>query len=161
VTGDGGSYQNKVGGVQSYWGSNGTNYSLVTYSTGRYLHISGASGESAIWAKANLPINGTYQVDFYGINFYGPYSTMGAGTTAQVHGVLQFHYLNNTYQLDYQSLAVTRNATTGVFHFTSDPAALPGDPGFWPSASAMLSLVRSKGNVNYGTVTVPITFDVQ
>jgi hypothetical protein len=157
----GGTYFNGLGKVQAYFGSGGKDYDLVTYSTGRYLTITGAAGESAIWATAKLPLSNTYQVDFYGVNFYGAYRTMGAGTTAQVHGVLQFHYLNNTYQLDYQSLAVMRDATTGVYHFTSDPAFLPGYPGFWPSASAMLSQVRRQGNVNFGTVTAPIRFDVQ
>jgi hypothetical protein len=163
VTSDGGGpYYNNVGGVKSYIGSGGKDYDLVTYSTGRYLTITFSGGESQAWStNAKLPQSNSYQVDFYGVNFYGPYSTMGAGKTAQVHGVLQFHYLNNTYQLDYQTLAVMRDATDGSYHFTSDASYLPGYPGFWPSPSAMLSIVRKQGNVNYGTVTAPIRFDIR
>ena len=156
-----GAYLNGVGGVKSYIGSGGKDYDLVTYSTGRYLTITfaGTLADTQVWsANAKLPQSNSYQVDFYGVNFYGPFSTMGAGTTAQVHGVLQFHYLNNTYQLDYQSLQVVRDAISGVYHFSSirdeySPVAA--------SPQAMLSLVRKGGNANYGTVTLPITFDVR
>ena len=151
----GGAYLNGVGGVKSYFGSGGKDYDLVTYSTSRYLTIRASS--SPAWTNSNLPLSNSYQVSFYGVNFYGPFSTMGAGTTAQVHGVLQFHYLSNTYQLDYQALEVKRDATTGVYHFSSIPSEYSPVP---TSSLAMLSLVRKGGNVNYGTVVLPIQFDV-
>ncbi len=158
-----GSYVNGVGGVKSYYGSGGKDYDLVTYSTSpsRTLHFVAGSTQTLPFNNAGLPTDFYAQVSSYGVNYYGPYSTMGAGTTAQVHLVVQFHYGRNTYQLDYASIAVTRDATTGVFHFNSDPASLPGYPGFWPSDIATLSLVRKGGNVNYGSPNMPIKFDVQ
>jgi hypothetical protein len=151
-----GPYQNGVSGVKSYIGSGGKDYDLVTYSTTRYLTIVAPTSQS--WTNSKLPQSGSYQVDFYGVNFYGPYSTMGPGTTAQVHGVLQFHYLGNTYQLDYQTLEVVRDPTNGAYHFSSIPGPWSPVPS---SSNAMLSLVRKGGNVNYGTVVLPIQFDIQ
>jgi hypothetical protein len=156
---NGGAYANGVSGVKSYFGSAGKDYELVTYSTSRYLTITFGDADSAAWStNGKLPKSNSYQVAFNGVNFYGPYSTMGAGTTAQVHGVLQFHYLSNTYQLDYQALEVKRDAVTGVYHFSSIKSEYSPVP---TSSQAMLSLVRSRGNVNYGTVILPISFDVQ
>ena len=154
-----GPYMNGVGGVKSYIGSGGKDYDLVTYSTGRYLTITFDSSAPLVWGtNAKLPQNSSYQVDFYGVNFYGPYSSMAPGTTAQVHGVLQFHYLSNTYQLDYQTLEVVRDATSGAYHISSIRGPWSPVPS---NSNAMLSLVRKGGNVNYGTVVLPIQFDIQ
>ena len=154
-----GPYLNGVGGVKSYIGSGGKDYDLVTYSTGRNLTITFDPNSPQVWnGNAKLPQSNSYQVDFYGVNFYGPFSTMAPGTTAQVHGVLQFHYLKNTYQLDYQTLEVVRDATSGAYHFSSIPGPWSPVPS---NSNAMLSLVRKGGNVNYGTVVLPIQFDIQ
>jgi len=148
-------YSNAVGKVQSYLGAGGGNIDVVTYSTGRTFHFAIPAG--SVLNASGLPAQFDAEVDFYGVNYFGTYLSMGVGTTAQVHGVLQFHRNGLTYQLDYPALAVVRNDASS-WGVTSGP--LGYDPGFTASSNATLSLVRKKGNLDYGVVSMPIVFTV-
>jgi hypothetical protein len=147
-------YANGIGKVQSYLGAGGKNIDLVTYSTGRTLHFSLPAG--TVLNASGLPAQFDAEVSFYGINYFGAYLSMANGSTAQVHGVLQFHYNGLTYQLDYPALAAIRQdasmwTVTGFIDYT---------PGFTANNSAMLSLVRKRGNLDYGVLAAPIAFNV-
>ena len=153
-------YSNGVNGVQSYLGAGGKDVDVVTYSTGRTLHFSFANGDIAAWGPkgANLPQSFDAEADFYGVNFYGPYESMTVGTTAQIHGVLQFHYNGLTYQLDYAALAGERTASN-VWLITSDGAPIYAP--FVTTPAATLSVERAHGQTTFGSVTAPIQFQVK
>ena len=161
VFGDsGGVYSNGVGAVQCYLGAGAGNVDLVTYSTtpSRTLHFVFASPTGS-----SLPQDFWAQVDFYGVNYYGNYTTMPANSTAQVHGVLQFHYAGHTWQLDYPALAAYRVGSGNTWHISSNTADLPGgpfNPGFSVGSTATLGLERNKGQVIYGNFAMPINFSV-
>lgn len=158
-----GPYYNLVDGVQSYIGVAGKDLDLVTYTTPRTLHFT-FNPKSAAWQASGIPQDFYAVVDFYGINYWGQYLLQGIGTTAQVHGTLQFYVGRVTYELDYQSLACYReNANT--FLITSEPypydPLLPeGNPGFTSSNQAALNVVRRRSATTYGTVNMPIRFEV-
>jgi hypothetical protein len=153
-------YANGVTGVQSYLGAGGKDVDLVTYGSGRTLHFSFATGDIAAWGPngAGLPQSFDAEVDFYGVNFYGAYDSMGVGTTAQVHGVLQFHFNGQTYQLDYAALAGERTASN-VWLITSDGAPIYAP--FTTTPAATLSVERRHGPVAFGSVGAPIHFQVK
>ena len=149
------SYNNGVAKVQSYLGAGGQNLDLITYATGRKMTFSFPSG-SAAWQISGLPEAVAAEVDMFGVNFYGPFQTMGVGTTAQMNTSIQFKYATRTYELDYASLAVKRiDATTWLV--TSDHATdIIWDPGFTASSAADLSVFRRKSRDNFGQVNMPI-----
>lgn len=155
-------YANGSNGVQVYFGVSGKDVDLVTYNTGRTLHFVFDTSSPAFQASG-LPISGVgnWEVDFYGVNFFGAYTSVGIGNTAQVHGVLQWHVPNSpsTYQLDYQSLAAMR-ISQNTWLVTSNPADIPGFPGFTASDQALLSSFRKRINNDYGAVNMPIHFTV-
>ena len=151
-------YTNLVGGVQSYLGAGGKDIDLVTYATGRNLHFEFPGG--AVLAASSLAASANHESDFYGVNYFGTYDSMGIGTTAQIHGVLQFHVGALTYQLDYPALAAYRISAT-TWQISSnflDFGIGAFDPGFSASNHATLSLVRQRGNLDYGVVAMPINF---
>ena len=152
-------YINGVGKVQCYFGVNGKDLDLVTYSSGRKLHFV-FNPASTAWKSSGLPQALDAEVDFYGVNFYGPYRTQGDGTTAQVQSSLQFHFGSppRTYELLYPALASYRTGNT--FLITSNPNDIPGYPGFLASDQAALRMIRKQGNVNYGSVNMPIRWQV-
>jgi hypothetical protein len=153
-------YANGANGVQSYLGAGGKDVDLVTYGSSRTLHFSFSTGDIAVWGPsgANLPQSFDAAVDFYGVNFFGPYESMGVGTTAQIHGVLQFQFNGQTYQLDYAALAGERTASN-VWLITSDGAAIYAP--FTTTSAATLSVQRRHGQVVYGSVAAPIQFQVK
>jgi hypothetical protein len=154
-------YIHGVGGVQSYLGAGGKDVDLVTYNTGRTLHFEFPVATAVSAAGLNTTLDA--ESDFYGVNYYGPYASMGVGTTAQVHGVLQFKVNGLTYQLDYQALAVYRRSAD-TWEISSDFLDFglgAFDPGFAASSQAALSLERKRGQIAYGTVTMPIHFTVK
>lgn len=158
-----GPYYNGISGVQCYFGVSGKDLDLVTYNTPRTLTYKFDTSQTA-WQAANIPATFTAVSDFYGVNYYGQYVAQGIGTTAQVHGTLQFYVGNITYQLDYQSLASYRESSN-TWLITSDPwpydPLLPeGNPGFTPSTQAALSVIRRKSQTTFGTVNMPIRFEV-
>ena len=158
-----GPYYNLVDGVQGYFGVNGKDLDLVTYETPRMLHFT-FNPKSAAWQASGIPQDFTTVVDFYGINYWGQYLVQGIGTTAQVHGTLQFYVGRVTYELDYQSLACYRE-NSNTFLITSEPypydPLIPyGYPGFTVSNQAALNTVRRRSITNFGTVNMPIRFEV-
>lgn len=158
-----GAYYNLVDGVQSYIGVAGKDLDLVTYDTPRKLHFK-FNPKSAAWQASGIPEDFTTVVDFYGINYYGQYMSQGIGTTAQVQGTLQFYVGRVTYELDYQSLACYRENDT-TFLITSEPypydPLIPyGFPGFTASNQAALNSVRRRSVTKFGTVNMPIRFEV-
>jgi hypothetical protein len=164
VSGDGaGPYYNGVSGVQCYIGVAGKDLDLVTYNTARKLTYKFNTSQTA-WQASKIPATFTAVSDFYGVNYYGQYMNQGIGTTAQVHGVLQFYVGNITYQLDYQSLASYReSANTWLITsatWPTDPLLPYGNPGFTASDQAALGVIRRKSVTNYGTVNMPIRFEV-
>ena len=156
ISDDGSSlYANGVAGVQCYFGVNGKNVDLVTYGSGRKLHFI-FNPASTAWQSSGLPADFYAEVDFYGVNYFGPYESMGDGTTAQVQASLQFHVGKQTYELTYPALAAYRTGNTWLI--TSNPYDIPGYPGFTASDQATLSLKRQRQTVSFGSVNMPIRF---
>jgi hypothetical protein len=151
-------YENGVSKVQNYFGTGGGNVVLVTYSTGRKLTFQ-FDPTSASWQASHLPQTVAAEVDLYGINFYGPFQSMAVGTTAQLQTTLQFKVGGNTYELWYPSLAAMRTGTN-TWLITSDPNDIPGFPGFTASSSANLSVFRKRSRTTFGSVSMPIRFEV-
>jgi hypothetical protein len=151
-------YEDGLSQVQCYIGVSGKDFDMVTYNTPRTLHYV-FDTSSAAWKLSGIPSDFPAVSDFYGVNYYGRYVEMGVGTTAQVHGVLQFYVGKITYELDYQSLAVMRTSQT-TWLITSNPGDIPGYPGFYASDQAALNVIRRKSQDSYGTVNMPIRFEV-
>ena len=152
------SYLNGVDGVKVYFGVNNGNANLITYSTGRALTFKLDPASNAAVASG-LPTSAPFEaeVDFYGINYYGQFQSMGIDTTAQMKGSLQFKANNTTYELLYQSLAVKRVATNSWL-VTTNAAELGGFPGFNASDQAELSSFRKRTRLIYGAVNMPMRF---
>jgi|GEM_PF-3631902 len=160
VTADGNNaYLNGVGGVQSYLGAGGKNVNLVTYGTGRRLHFVFNSA-SIPWQNSGLPQDFTAEVVAFGVNYFGPYSTMGVGTTAQVALTIQFIYNGVTYELAWASVAGYHDTATSWL-ITWRALDIPGYPGFSPSDQATLSRLRHNSRTTYGVVNMPVRFSVQ
>jgi hypothetical protein len=151
-------YESGVQRVKNYFGSGGGNVVLITYSTGRKLTFQ-FDPSSASWQASGLAPTVAAEVDLYGINFYGPFHTMGVGTTAQLQTTLQFKANGSTYELWYPALAVMRTGQS-TWLITSDPFDIPGDPGFTASANANLSVFRKRSRTTFGAVNMPIRFEV-
>src|SRR5437899_10465214 len=81
-------YSHGVQLVSCYFGVNGNDLDLITYNSGRKLNFK-FNPASAAWQSSGLPAVTNAEVDFFGVNFYGPYRTQGVGTTAQVQASLQ------------------------------------------------------------------------
>lgn len=159
--------------VQCYFAVNGRDVDLVTYKTKRTLRFVFQPDESAVWGSdgAGLDQKFNAEVDLFGINYFGPYQKMESGNTAQVQMDLEFHFPPTgnpeTYELSYGALAAKRlNADTWLI--TSDPADIcsgAADPtgcaGFTISDAAQLNSIRRRTTNNYGTVHMPIRFEVK
>jgi len=146
-------YDNGVGGVKAYFGVTRKDANLVTYNTGRKLFLEFDPSSAAVIA-AGLPAHVEAEVDFFAINYYGPYTSMGDGTTAQVQMDLEFKVGNLTYELDYAALAAIREGAD-TWRVTS---AIDYTPGFTASSTAKLNVIRRKSQTTYGTVEMPIEF---
>lgn len=152
-------YLNGVNRVQSYLGAGGKNANLVTYTTGRRLHFT-FDPASPAWQASGLPQDFMAEVSAFGVNYFGPYVSMGVGTTAQVALTIQFKYNGVTYELAYGSVAAYHDtATTWLLTWT--PLDLPGYPGFSPSDQATLSRLRNNQRIRYGAVNMPVRYSVQ
>jgi hypothetical protein len=156
-------YEHGVGGVQAYFGVGGKDVDLVTYNTQRKLHYTfdPASTPFVNSGIGQVFPSGDFMAvsDLFGINYWGRYRNMGVGTTAQVQSDLEFYVGNVTYELDYASLAVMRTSET-TWLFTTDPADIPGDPGFQASKVAKLNVIRRNKVTHFGTVDMPMRFEV-
>jgi hypothetical protein len=150
-------YENGVQRVKNYFKS-GNTVVLVTYATGRKLTFQ-FDPSSPAWQASGLPALAAAEVDLWGINYFGPFQTMGNMTTAQLQTTVQFKVNGNTYELFYPSLAVMR---TGVntWLITSDPNDIPGFPGFSASSTANLSVFRKRSRQSFGAMNMPIRFEV-
>jgi len=158
-------YNNGTDAVQVYFGVGGKDLDLVTYDTGRTMEFVFDQSSPVVQSAqaAGLPVGDfTAEMDFFGINYFGRYRDMGIGTTAQVQADLEFHIGGpnpTTFELEYPSLAVMRLSAT-EWLVTTDPADIPGDPGFQASSSALLNMIRRRKQTTYGTVSMPIRFTV-
>jgi len=154
VSGDGSTYVDGVGGVQCYISVSKNDADLVTYNTGRTLHFEFPAGDPAV-AAAGLPASLDAEIDFFAINYYGNYDSMGLGTTAQVQMDLEFYVGSATYELDYASLAVYRK-DANTWLITSDPndSEIGGNPFVW-SPQAKLNVIRRRRQTTYGVVSMP------
>lgn len=152
-------YLNGVDGVRVYFGVNNGNANLITYSTGRALTFRlDPASPAAVASGLSTSSPFEAEVDFYGINYYGQFQSMGLNTTAQMKGSLQFKTSNGvTYELLYQSLAVRRVAQNSWLVTTNHPE-LGGDPGFTASDQAELSSFRKRTRLIYGAVNMPMRF---
>jgi hypothetical protein len=151
-------YENGVSKVKNYFGTGGGNVVLITYASGRKLTFQ-FDPASAAWQSSKLPATLAAEVDLYAINFYGPFQTMGVGTTAQLQTTLQFKVGGNTFELWYPALAAMRTGTN-TWLITSDPNDIPGFPGFTASSNANLSVFRKRSRETFGGVNMPIRFEV-
>ena len=161
VTDDGNSaYINGNQSVRCYFGVNNQNANLITYNTGRKLVFT-FDPQAPAAISSGLPISGPVaaEVDFYGINYYGQFQSMGLNTTAQMNGSMQFKANNTTYELAYQSLAVKRTGTS-TWLITTDPTDIGGFPGFNASDQAELSSFRKRTRQIYGAVNMPTRFEI-
>jgi hypothetical protein len=152
-------YEHGLQKVQCYFGVNGRDANLVTYNSTRRLEFTFDANSPAFQASGLPSSNFTAQVDLFGINYYGPYRTMGEGTTAQVQMDLEFKVGKLTYELDYPSLAAMRNSPT-TWLVTSNPGDIPGNPGFVASDLASLNVIRRRSVEKFGAVNMPIRFEV-
>ncbi len=153
-------YTNGIQGVKCYFGVNNQNANLVTYGTGRKLEFRfDPASAAAITSGLSTSSPVAAEVDFYGINYYGQFQSMGVGTTAQVKGSLQFKANNTTYELAYPALAVRRLSST-TWLVTTDPNDIGGFPGFNASEAAQLSSFRKRSQTVYGTVSMPMRFEL-
>jgi len=158
-------YNNGTDAVQVYFGVGGKDLDLVTYDTGRTMEFVFDQSSPVVQSAqaAGLPVGDfNAEMDFFGINYFGRYRDMGIGTTAQVQADLEFHIGGpnpTTFELEYPSLAVMRLSAT-EWLVTTDPADIPGDPGFQASSSALLNMIRRRKQTTYGTVSMPIRFTV-
>jgi hypothetical protein len=161
VSGDGlGVYDNGVQRVSTYFGTNGGNVVLVTYTSGRKLTFD-FSPSSPAWQASGLPQHSQAEVDIFGVNYYGPFLSMGVGTTAQVQTSVQFKGGGGlTYELSYLALAAKRQSQT-EWLITSDPIDIGGFPGFTASSQASLGVFRKKSRQTFGAVNMPIRFKVE
>ncbi len=151
-------YENGVGKVQVYFGVTGKDVDVVTYNSGRKLHFKFDPNNSALQGSG-LPADFLAESDLFGINYFGRYREMGIGTTAQVQADLEFYVGRITYELDYPSLAVMRISET-TWLVTSNPLDIPGNPGFQASDEADLNVIRRRSQETFGTVNMPIRFEV-
>jgi hypothetical protein len=151
-------YENGVGGLQVYFGVSGKDVDVVTYNSTRKLRFKFDPTNSAVQASG-LPADFLAESDLFGINYYGRYREMGIDTTAQVQADLEFYVGKYTYELDYPALAVKRTGEN-TWLVTSDPADIGGNPGFTASDEADLNIIRRNRQTTYGTVHMPIRFEV-
>ncbi len=158
-------YNNGDSGVQVYFGVGGKDLDLVTYDTGRTMRFEFDQSSPVVLAAqaAGLPAGSfNAEMDFFGINYFGRYREMGVGTTAQVQADLEFHIGGpnpTTFELEYPSLAVMRLSET-EWLVTTNPADIPGFPGFNASSSALLNIIRRRKQTSYGVVSMPLRFTV-
>lgn len=152
-------YSDGAAGVQCYFGVNGKDVDLVTYNTPRTLHFDFDPASPALLASGITQSSFNAESDLFGINYFGPYRTMGVGTTAQVQMDLEFYVGRITYELDYSALAAYRISET-QWLITSEASDLPGYPGFSPSSTSSLNVIRRKSVTKFGAVTMPIRFTV-
>ena len=148
--------------VKSYFGVFGKDVNLVTYDTARKLHFTFEEAAPAFRASGIGPVAGSDFVaasNFSGINYWGRFRDMGSGTTAQVRSDLGFYVGTAIYQLEYGSLAVYRK-NPNTWLVTSNPADIPGNPGFQASPEAKLGVIRSRTVTGFGTVNMPVRFEV-
>lgn len=154
VSGDGSPYVNGVDGVQCYISVSKNDADLVTYNTLRKLHFQFPAGDPAV-AAAGLPSYLEAEVDFFAINYFGKYDSMGIGTTAQVQMDLEFKVGSLTYELDYASLAVYRkDADTWLITSDQNDPEIGGNPFPW-SDQAKLNVIRRRRQTTYGVVSMP------
>jgi hypothetical protein len=154
VSGDGSAYSNGVDGVQCYISVSKNDADLVTYNTGRTLHFVFPANDPAV-AAAGLPSTLDAEIDFFAVNYYGNYDSMGIGKTAQVQMDLEFYVGSVTYELDYASLAVYRK-DADTWLITSDPndTEIGGHPFAW-GPQAKLNVIRRRAQKTYGVVSMP------
>ena len=156
-------YEHGVGNVQVYFGVGGKDVDLVTYNTTRNLRYRFDPTSTAFVNSGIAAVHpsGDFMAitDLFGINYWGRYRDMGIGTTAQVQSDVEFYVGNITYELDYASLAVMRTSAN-TWLFTTDPADIPGDPGFQASKVAKLNVIRRNSVTHFGTVDMPLRFEV-
>jgi hypothetical protein len=156
-----GAYDNGISGVQCYIGVAGKDLDLVTYNTSpvRTLHFK-FDRSSTAWQLSGIPADFKTVSDFYGVNYYGRYTDQAPGTTAQVSASIEFYVGRVTYELNYQALASYRESAN-TWLITSEPNdPIFGYPGFTPSDQADLAVVRRNSNKTFGSVNMPIRFEV-
>ncbi len=154
-------YDNGANGLQVYFGAGGKDVDVVTYNSGRKLHFKFDPSSEAL-AATGLPAEFDAESDLFGINYFGRYRDMTVFTTAQVQTDLEFHVggpMPTTYALSYPALAVRRIAED-TWVVTSNPNDIPGFPGFTASDEAELNIIRRNRQTSFGTVNMPIRFEV-
>ncbi len=161
-------YSHGVGFVEAYFGVGGKDVDIVTYPTltqdpVRKLRFTFDPASTAFLSSGIAATHPTGDFtaisDLFGINYWGRYRDMGVGTTAQVQADLEFYVGDVTYELDYASLAVMRTSET-TWLFTTDPLDIPGNPGFQASPVAKLNVIRRRKVTSFGTVNMPMRFEV-
>jgi hypothetical protein len=151
-------YHDGWDGVSCYLGVGSKNVVLVTYNTGRKLNFVFDPNSDA-WKRSELSPSVFATVDLYGVNNSGSYTKMPIGSAAEVRTTVQFYVGNNTYVLVYESLGAVRESQN-KWLLTSSLNDLPGGAGFSPSDQAVLKLFRRKSPERFGTVNMPIRFEV-
>jgi len=155
-------YEEGLGGVHSYFGIFGSDVNLVTYNSSRKLHFTFDPAAPAFQASGIAPVVGSDFMaasDLSGLNYWGRYRDMRSATTAQAKMDLEFYIGQVTYNLHYDSLAVYhKDAVTWLI--TTNPADIPGNPGFEASPVAGLNALRDRNVTSFGTVNMPMRFEV-
>lgn len=182
VTGDGvgtgivfeqpvsGIYANGDNGLQVYIGGSGRDANLVTYNSGRKLHIV-FNTSSPAWQAANehsgLPAEVDAESDMYGINYQGEFTEgMVITDTGQMQMNLEFHVGRVTYKLDWASMGAIK-LSNDTWLMTTDPGdlALFGlsypHLGFPISPAATLSVRKRHSSQQYGALDMAMRYFIQ
>ena len=157
-----GEYEHGTGGVSCYFGVNARDVDMVTYNSGRTLHFVFDGSDPDVQGAAFPTATFDAEVDLFGINYFGRFTDMAVGTTAQVQMDLEFHVPEGpkprTFELDYSSLAAKR-LDNNTWLITSESAPVDNGQTVF-SRTAKLNEIRRRGSVPYGEVEMPIQFTV-
>jgi hypothetical protein len=153
-------YYDGIDGVQFYFGVNGRNVNLITYDTPRELDLKFDTGSTA-WVNSKLPAEVVSTVTLFGVNYFGQFEAMAVGSTAQLQMDIEFKNGSSplTYEVTYASIAAMRESES-TWLITSASSDIPGDPGFTASDQAVLSAIKKHSQTVYGTVSMPVRFEV-
>jgi hypothetical protein len=147
------------GPVESYFGDSGRGFVMLTDDTPRALIFNFDPG-SAAWQRSGLPGTFVAAVDIHGTNYSGQFEEMKVGGTAQVGMDVEFKTNNMAYRLTYQSIAAVRTSKT-TWLITSFPSDVLGYPGFTTSDQADLSVINKQARQTFGTLNMPIRFELR
>jgi hypothetical protein len=163
-------YANGENDLQVYIGGSGRDENLLSYNTGRTLYITfdpSSPAYKAAYKDSNLPQSFNAEVDMYGVNNEGAYTTgMAIDDTGQMHMSLEFHVGTVTYELDWASMGAIK-LDDHTWMMTTDPVDITNfgltysDIGFTISPAATLNVIKRHSVQAYGGVDMHMRYIIQ